>query len=82
MLSLRPGRILHRTFGVPQVDNVVKRLASQIPKDSNYAVTLNFEPTRLTFRTNIPFISLITWLVTEWKGKGPAGLHELLNGTP
>jgi hypothetical protein len=70
MLSLRPGRILHRTFGVPQVDSVLQRLAAQIPKDSNYAVTLNFEPTQLTFRTNIPFVSLIAWLVTEWQGHG------------
>jgi hypothetical protein len=68
MLSLRPGRVLHRTFGVPQVDSVLKRLAAQIPEDSNYAVTLNFKPTQLTFRTNIPFVSLVAWLVTEWQG--------------
>ncbi len=73
MLSLRPGRILHRTFGVPQVDSVLKRLAAQIPKDTNYAVTLNFEPTQLTFKTNIPFVSLIAWLVTEWQGQEASG---------
>jgi hypothetical protein len=38
------------------------------PRDSHYAVTLNFEPTQLTFRTNIPFVSLIAWLVSEWQG--------------
>jgi hypothetical protein len=61
---------LHRTFGVPQVDSVLRRLAAQIPKESNYAVTLNFEPAQLTFRTNIPFVSLIAWLVAEWQGQG------------
>jgi len=70
MFSLRPGRVLHRTFGVPQVDSVLRRLAAQIPKESNYAVTLNFEPAQLTFRTNIPFVSLIAWLVAEWQGQG------------
>jgi len=78
MLSLQPGRILHRTFGVPQVDEVLKRLATQIPKETNYAVTLNFEPRQLTFRTNIPFPSLIAWMITEWQGTGPAGLRKVL----
>ena len=62
LLSLQPGRVLHRTFGVPQVDRVLKAFASQIPEDSNYAVTLNFTPKQLTLKTNIPFVSLFIWL--------------------
>ncbi|MFQ5732822.1 MAG: hypothetical protein ACE5KM_12820, partial [Planctomycetaceae bacterium] len=77
LLSLRPGRVLHRTFGVPQVDRLLKAFASQIPKDSNYAVTLNFAPRQLTLKTNIPFVSLFVWLAMEVQGKGPAKLHEL-----
>lgn len=66
MISILPGRVLHRTFGVPQVDDVLTRLAAQIPKNSNYTVTLNFEPNELTFRTNIPLISLGAWAAVEF----------------
>lgn len=69
MISLLPGRILHRTFGVPKVDNVLTRLAAQIPKNSNYTLTLNFAPQELTFRTNIPFISLGAWAAVEFFGE-------------
>lgn len=79
LLSLQPGRVLHRTFGVPQVDRLLKAFASQIPEESNYAVTLNFAPKELTLRTNIPFVSLFVWLAMEMQGKGPAKLHEFLH---
>lgn len=69
MISLLPGRVLHRTFGVPKVDNMLTRLAAQIPKDSNYTLTLNFAPRQLTFRTNIPFISLGAWAAVEFFGE-------------
>ena len=69
MISLLPGRVLHRTFGVPKVDNVLTRLAAQIPKNSNYTLTLNFAPQQLTFRTNIPFISLGAWAAVEFFGE-------------
>ncbi|GAB4135926.1 MAG: hypothetical protein Tsb009_02700 [Planctomycetaceae bacterium] len=76
LFLIRPGNILNRKFGFAPVDDILKKLAAQIPVDSNYAVTLNSEARGITVRSNIPFTSLAGWLVLEWMGKGPAKLKS------
>lgn len=80
MITIRPGRFLHRTFGVAKIDDVLSRFASQIPRDSSYSVTLNFQPSQLTFRSSIPFVSLGAWIGVEMAGQGPAGLRDVMPG--
>lgn len=80
MFSIQPGRILNRKFGFTPVDDVLRKLATQIPIDSNYTFTLSLEKRHATLRSNIPFTSLIGWLVLEWQGKGPARLKDAFPG--
>jgi hypothetical protein len=76
LFSIRPGSVLNRTSGFEPVDRILKKLAAQIPVDSNYAVTINSEAEKITLRSNIPFTSLVGWLALEWMGKGPAKLKQ------
>jgi len=81
VLSLAPGSVVHHKFGVPPVDDVLARIAKEIPRDANYTFTLNIEKQDATLRTNIPLSSLIGWLSVEFNTEnGPAKLKELVGG--
>ena len=61
------------------LDEVLRRVATQIPRDAGYTAVLNVDARSATLRSNVPISSLIGWLVVEFASEngGPAGLKEL-----
>jgi hypothetical protein len=64
-MTLQPGRLVHSTTKLGPLEGLKTMLADRIPKDSNLSLTVTFEETQATLKSNIPFATIATWIALE-----------------